>query len=289
MKLLIKFNIFFAVVSVTGLALTGVIARDLLEDGAREEVLGRARLMMEKAISVRDYTSAQIAPLLQGQMKYSFLPQSVPAYSATEVLAGVQKKYPQYEYKEATLNPTNPRDRALEWEADIVNQFRRADDRVEFIGERETPAGRAVYIARPIRITNAACLACHSTAEAAPRPLVERYGPSNGFGWQMNEVVGAQIVSVPMDIPFMRAQHSWERLMLTIAAVFVALGVVLNLALWLMVVRPLGKLVKVADGYTPEVQEKVDEREDEIGALAKTILKLRRRVRQQAREQLEAA
>jgi hypothetical protein len=106
------------------LARRGFISRQLLQDNAREEVVRNARLMMEAAISVRTYTINQIRPHLIKQLDEVFLPQTVPAYAATEAVMQLQKKYPDYSYKEATLNPTNPRDRAADWEADIVQQFR---------------------------------------------------------------------------------------------------------------------------------------------------------------------
>ena len=40
--------------------------------------------------------------------------------------------------------------------------------------------------------------------------MVEKYGPANGFGWQLGEVVGAQIVSVPMAVPLARAHQAWR-------------------------------------------------------------------------------
>jgi alanine-synthesizing transaminase len=128
-------------------------------------------------------------------MKYEFLPQSVPSYSATEVLATLQKSYPEYLYKEATLNPTNPRDRAVGWEVDVVNQFRASADLKEVVGERDTPSGKAMFLAKPFRITNPACLQCHSSVEVAPKTLVDKYGPANGFGWNLNEVIGAQVIN----------------------------------------------------------------------------------------------
>ena len=201
MKLLVKFNLLFLTVMLLGLLVSGYVTRSLLQDNAKEETLNNARLLIEKALAVRGYTSSQITKLLATQMKYEFLPQSVPSYSAVEVLTTLQSKYPQFSYKEATLNPTNPRDRATGWEVDIVNQFRSGSELKEVIGQRDTPTGPSLYIARPLRITNPACLGCHSSVEAAPRTLVERYGPANGFGWTLNEVVGAQIVSVPMDVP----------------------------------------------------------------------------------------
>ena len=75
------------------------------------------------------------------------------------------------------------------------------------IGERETPTGRALYLARPIQISNAACLVCHSTIEVAPKTMLDLYGSANGFGWKFNEVIGAQVVSVPMSVPIERAQR----------------------------------------------------------------------------------
>jgi protein-histidine pros-kinase len=92
--------------------------------------------MMQAALAMRNYTSKQIKPLLETQMKYTFLPQTVPAYAATESFNDLRTKYPEYGYKEATLNPTNPRDRTNDWEADIVNQFRNGTDMTEIIGER---------------------------------------------------------------------------------------------------------------------------------------------------------
>jgi len=81
-------------------------------------------MLMTGAQGVSTYTASQIKPLLETQMKYTFLPQSVPAYSAAEVLGKLQKDYPEYSFKSAMLNPTNPRDRAVAWEEDIVNQFK---------------------------------------------------------------------------------------------------------------------------------------------------------------------
>ncbi|MDL9997172.1 DUF3365 domain-containing protein [Variovorax sp. J22P240] len=279
MNLLLKFNLIFLVVFVAGVAGTGKISYDLLQSNAKQEVLNHARLTMEKAMAVRAYTNDQIRPLLETQMKYTFLPQTVPAYSATEVLATLAKSFPDYTYKEATLNPTNPRDRAVDWEADIVNRFRTQADQKEFIGERESGTGRALYIARPIRITNAACLTCHSTVEAAPRTVIEKYGPANGFGWHLNEVIGAQVVSVPMSVPLARAEQTFKIFMTSLVGIFLAIGIVLNVMLYLLVIRPVTALSKVANRVSlgePDVPEFATNGRDEIGTLAKSFTRMRR-------------
>jgi len=276
----------FLTVMLLGLLVSGYVTRSLLQDNAKEETLNNARLLIEKALAVRGYTSSQITKLLATQMKYEFLPQSVPSYSAVEVLTTLQSKYPQFSYKEATLNPTNPRDRATGWEVDIVNQFRSGSDLKEVIGQRDTPMGPSLYIARPLRITNPDCLGCHSSVEAAPRTLVERYGPANGFGWTLNEVVGAQIVSVPMDVPLQRADRSFQVFMTAQLAVFIAVGVVLNLMIWLVIVRPVTRLSSLADRVSQgemDAPEFDNRSSDEIGNLAASFNRMRTSVVQAMR------
>jgi protein-histidine pros-kinase len=282
MKLLLKFNLVFLCVFAAGFGATAVATRARLESDAKEQTLDRARLLMEKASAVRSYTSHQIAPLLQTQMKYTFLPQSVPAFSATEVLATLQKKYPEYIYKEATLNPTNPRDRAIEWEADIINRFRHVDTLKEFSGERETPSGPTIYVARPLRIDDPACLQCHSTIDAAPKPMIERYGTANGFGWNLHEIIGMQVVSVPLSLPLEQAHDAIEYFLGLFTASFAGIGIVLNLMLWLLVLRPLKRLTAAADEIGAgrlDTLETTSKRRDEIGALVAAFGRMRRSTR----------
>ena len=283
MRLLLKFNLIFALVFALGLIGCGWLSRDLLQRNAKEEILEHARLLMEKATAVRNYTTSQIQPLLATQMKYSFLPQSVPAYAATEVLHELARKYPEYGYKEATLNPTNPRDKAVAWEEDIVNRFRNVESQKELSGERDSPTGRMLFIARPLRITNPACLVCHSTVDAAPKPMLDRYGPANGFGWNLNEVIGAQVVSVPMTVPLARAQETWKVFMLSLGGVFIAIAVVLNLMLYALVIRPVTQLSGLADKVSLGEMDAAEFKagsHDEIGVLAASFTRMRRSLEQ---------
>lgn len=279
MKLLLKFNLAFLLVFVIGLAVSGTVARDLLQRDAKDEVVDRARLLMEQSGVVAQYTANQIAPLLQTQMKYTFLPQSVPQYSATQILDALKSKYPEYNYKPAMLNPTSPRNRAQAWEADIVTQFRNVPDLKEFIGERDTPTGRSLYVALPIKITNPACLQCHSTPANAPATLIERYGSNNGFGWTLNEAIGAQVVSVPMSVPLARADKALGVVMLMLTGVFLLMGAALNLLLWKLVIQPVSRLSALSDRVSlgeldaPEFETKS---KDEIGVLAESFARMRK-------------
>jgi protein-histidine pros-kinase len=290
MKLMWKFNLVLLAVFIVGFVVTGFVSYGVLQANAREEILDNARVMMESVLSSRSYTNTQIKPLLETQLKYSFLPQSVPAYAATEQFNDLRKKYPDYNYKEATLNPTNPRDRATDWEADVVNQFRNGLAKGELIGEREAATGRSLYLARPIQITNAACLSCHTTAAEAPKTMVALYGPANGFGWKLNEIIGAQIVSVPSALPIQRANHTFKVFMLLLTLVLVLTFILLNVMLHTIVIQRVKELSKLADEVSLghlETAEFKTKSKDEIGVLTEALARMNKSL-VQAIKMLEA-
>ena len=279
MKLLLKINLVMVIVFLLGLAAAYAVADRLLQQNARAEIQDAARIMMESALAVRTYTSKQINPLLQTQMRYQFLPQSVAAYSATEYFNNLRLKYPDYSYKEATLNPTNPRDRAVDWEVDVVTRFRENSETKELIGERDTATGRMVYLARPLRIPDDACLQCHSSVEAAPQTVKDKYGTANGFGWQLHDIVGAQIVSVPYDVPVKRANAALKNFVYLLVGLFLFLFLALNLLLLLLVVRPVRRLAGIADELSKGNMEAPDfpsKGGDEIATLGASFNRMRR-------------
>src|SRR5215469_2545062 len=157
-----------------------------------------------------------------------FHPQSVPAFAATEIFGYLREKFPNYFYKEATLNPTNPRDRATDWETDIVNQFRGDTGQSEMSATRDTPNGISLFLARPIKVNNVSCLECHTTAEKAPVEMVKLYGTANGFDWKLNDIIGAQVVSVPLAVPLQLAQAAFINLLWWLVGAFMVVLFVAN-------------------------------------------------------------
>ncbi len=273
-----KFNLVFTSLFAIGFIAAGLITKDLLKDNAREETIQNARLLLESAKAVRTYTSKQIVPLLQTQLKYQFHPQSVPSYSAVENFNLVMMNYPDFAYKEATLNPTNLRDRASDWEADVVNKLRANPALTEFIGERDTATGRSLYIARPLQIKDPACLACHSTPDAAPKTMTDVYGINNGFGWKLDEIIGAQIISVPMAVPMERADKVYKTFMFSLMGVFVFVFVALNVMVHFFVTRRITRLAALADQVSMgkfDVPDFDIKGGDELSALAKSFGRMR--------------
>ncbi len=248
MKLLTKFNLILVALFGAGSMLIAYTAYQFLMNNARSQVIQQADLMIESARSTRQYTANELAPLLETLPAHQtrFLPETIPFYAATVTFDYLRKEYPEYSYKEAALNPSNLRDRAVDWEADLINYFRNHAGQKELVGERDSPTGRMLYIARPIT-TEQACMQCHSQPADAPASIVKTYGSVNGFGWKPNETVAAQIVSVPMAVPVQIASAAFRTLVIYLIAGFLISIVALDAAVVFLVVRPVRKLSDMSD------------------------------------------
>jgi protein-histidine pros-kinase len=228
---------------------------------------------------MRRYTSERVKPALSslGPDKV-FHRETVPAFGATEMFNFLREKYPDYAYKEAALNPTNPRDRAADWEADLISDFRNHPAREILAGERRTPTGDSLYLARPMRAAKS-CLECHSTPEVAPAAMVSQYGAANGFGWQENDVIAAQIVSVPVALPVEMANAEFRQLMTSLVLVGAVTLSVLNMLLYLAVIRPVSRLARQADQISKgqmDIPELPSRGRDEISVLALAFNRMHR-------------
>lgn len=279
MGLRLKFNLVMLLVAAIGLTGIGFIASAVLQRNAREEILHNAGLMMESAMSIRSYTVNQIKPLLSVQMTREFLPQTVPAYAATQNIRGLRKRYPNFTYREATLNPTNPASRATDWEANIVEYFRNHKNAKQLVGEHSTPTGPSLYLARPIEVKSEGCLSCHGSVSDAPPTMLARYGKANGFGWKMHEIVGSQIVNVPMSVSLARADKTFTTFMLAVGAVFAVIMLILNLMLHTIVIHPVKRMARIAHDVSMgklDVEECEPKGKDEISVLAESFNRMRR-------------
>ncbi|HUN94092.1 MAG TPA: DUF3365 domain-containing protein [Burkholderiaceae bacterium] len=267
-----KLNVAAIVLFAIAAAVATLVGRSVLYANARQDVVRSATLLMESASSIRTYTFDQVRPRLAPLQADEFLPQSVPAYAAQQTLQVLRKRLPGYSYKEATLNATNPADEAVGWEVGMVQQLRREPARREIVADRYDEDGqRHVVVARAIRIEQRECLACHSEPAAAPPSMIKVYGPARGFGWTLDQVVGAQIVSVPTELAESGARAALRSMLWLLLGIFAVLFVVLNVVLDRVVVAPLKRLSKLANeaslGRVADLGAFIDRR-DEIGRLA---------------------
>lgn len=249
---------------------------------AYEHVQEEASALMDTALAIRAYTVDEVRPKIRGNREHDpeqFHEQTVPSYAAQAVFQRLDSGG--YSYREAALNPTNPDDRATAFEADLIKRFRDDNEQEQISGTRQRDGVTQFYQARPIRISAPACLACHSTPERAPEPMLTKYGRHGGFGWELGEVVGIQMLTVPIDSEYATIYE--------ILAIFFAIMVVLFAVVSIVVVRPLQRnlirpLRELADATERASLRGGDEPLPEYGAyevrrLSRAVARLRRSLR----------
>jgi HAMP domain-containing protein len=281
LKLATKFNLVLLAIFIVALLLSSFLLSSLLERYTEQAITEKALLLIETMGAVRDYTSNQINPELAPRLETEeqFLPQTVPGYSAREVFDGLRERpeYQDFFYKEATLNPTNLRDKADSFEAEIVESFRSDRNLKEKTGFRALASGNIFYIARPLVVSKESCLRCHSTPSAAPKSQLATYGDRHGFGWQLNEIVGAKIVSVPESRVAAQSRDLKTFVLGLLAACLLVTIALINLFMWKTVTKPIQKIARTAQqvstgDMTPEFPQKSN---DEIGILAASLNRLK--------------
>lgn len=279
LKLGQKFTLMLLVVFIGGILMSGIALSRLLNHTAQAGLTNKALMLMETMNSVRQYTVDEVRPELEDRSETEFLPEIVPSYSAHRVFATLQSSpnYQDFFYKEAVLDPTNPKDQADEFEAELVSVFQRPESGEELHGFRDTPGGKLFYIARPIQINQEACLTCHSTPDRAPKSMIALYGNEGGFNWELNEIVGTQLISVPAQTVFREARQSLFITLLVFTGVFALAVFLVNFWLKRYVVRPINRMAATAEAVSTgdTKAEFIKWSDDEVGNLTDSFNRMR--------------
>ena len=277
-----KFTIGMVVIFFVAIAASWLVLSRLVERRAEEDVARQGSILIEAMNAVRRYTTAHINPLLADELvtQPEFISETVPVYSAREVFENLRQNelYSDFFYKEASNNPTNPRNTADPFETQILQTFYTDPDTQEISGFRNLDGERVFYSARPLRLSSETCLQCHSDPAVAPASLINTYGPEAGFGWQMNDIIAAQMIYVPAEEVLSNAQSTLNLVMAGVTIVFLAVVLVVNFLLHRAVVSPIMTIAGLAnkissdslnegDLDSPEFQ-RVSRRSDELGNMA---------------------
>jgi len=303
-KLGTQFTVVLILIFIVGMAISYAVLSQTLEQRAEAEISARGQTMIDLMNAVRKYTSSEVNPLLAPMLntEADFVKESVPAFSAREVFGNLHQNaaYSDFFYKEATINPTNPDNKADDFETALVNTFSGDTSLKEQTGYRTVNGELLFYSARPLAITADSCLKCHSTPDAAPASLINTYGSQGGFGWTVGQIVAAQIVYVPAADVFASAQQSLLLWMTAFAVIMVAVILLINFLLRRMVVRPVQQMGTLAGKISADTVSSADveqgdlirlaARKDEIGQSISLFQRMAREVaarEKQLRQQVE--
>jgi HAMP domain-containing protein len=272
-----------------GSVISSIVAYNGLFKRAQSEVTSEGMLLMEMLNSVRQYTGERVKPHLDELPESGdFIAEKIPSYSTRVIFGNFRSinSYQNYRYKEASLNPRNPGNRANDFEARLLAEFSRDPNQKELSGFQFDESTRLYYIARPLVVASTSCLVCHGDTADAPRNLIDEYGTENAFGWKVGDIIAAQIVYVPASLVYQEALASSLLVILVLLLSLVAVIYLINRLLKNDVLKPIDVLSDVAEKIrTDDLQSKdldsdhlaaVTGRSDELGQLSRIFQRMAR-------------
>jgi HAMP domain-containing protein len=265
MKLLAKFNLILFVVLFVCMAATTTYAYYVLDRSARHQVLTQARLMMAVVDATRAYTSKEIPEILNDLRTPDrrFHKQEVPAYAARKTFENLQADpidnsgakvvldLTQYTFRQPSDQPTLESDKPTEWEKKYIDLFRDRHSKKEPLGslekDRDGEDGvKYLDLAKPVQVEKS-CLTCHDKPSNAPPGMIESDDNyTGGFGWKVDSVIGAKIVTVPKTEVEKLRSAMFRTFLGSLILVTLAVFSILNLLLFFSIIRPVSRLTEWA-------------------------------------------
>ena len=279
MKLQTRLALIILAIFLGGSIIAGLSAIVLEQRNTQEDIIRTARVLLSSAVATRNYTTEQIDPLLSEYQTDEFIKETVPSYAAQELFHRLSQEYRGYSYNERVLNPTNPRDLAEGWQVELIQHFIENPDITEIVDRRVNRSGvETLFVAQPIQVNSPSCLKCHSTPDVAPPSLIKTYGSSNGFNWQLDEVIGTQVISVPTSLYNQQANVSILSFLLVIASVFLMAYAAISVLLRRWLIMPLDQIAQMVEEIslrqTMIDAELPETHSDSLGKLNKAINRL---------------
>ncbi len=274
-----------------GIIVSSLVYYNILLGNAKNELNTQSNVLISTMDSVRKYNLDHVKPLLEKQSEEKFLLESIPSYAVRgvfDILTNSYKDiYGKYHYKDAMINPTNPKDKATDEEIKIIDKLSQQD---KLAGQNQNidqgflviNGENKFYSARPLKITQSSCLICHSSLKNSPKSLQifyeqNKYGANQGFGWELNKIIGTKIIYVPADEIYKITNKNFLIILGIFTAIFAMTIFLATLWLKQYVVQPLNRITQVAEAVSlgdMDVEFKKHSN-DEIGRLADAFTRMK--------------
>jgi len=187
-----------------------------------------------------------------------------------------------FEYKQATIDPLWPDNKANNDEKKIIQFFKQNPGIDKKEGTIKRTGGEYFYIAEAVTIKKKFCLKCHSDPAKAPEDQREIYGTEHGYNWKLGDTVGASIVYVSIDKAMANAKRNLMLLLLVGSSCLFGTLCCIWFFLDRKIVAPILKLSTLAQDISigKNLRQQISiTSKDEVGALATAINRLQNSVR----------
>lgn len=279
MSIRTRFIILIGILSLLSTIGIGVASYKFSVDNALSEAKSKGHLVFDYLQASRMYFKSQQRPLIVEHVtRGSFIPELMSGFTLTRgVWSEFQKKNTDYLFKQATIDPLHPDNKADKFDLVIIDKFRKNQDMKQSEGVIDKNGTSYFYYAEPIKVGRN-CLRCHGDPADAPKAVTDRYGTENGYHWKADTVAAAYVIYVPIQDALNKAKKA--------AVTLVSIGaggiLVLMLIIWFFfsqyVVKPISTLERRATEISlgKNLGRPIDiSSKDEIGTLARAVDRLR--------------
>ncbi len=268
------------ILGLLAIAVIGITSYKLSVRNALDEAKIKSNIILNYAMATKRYMKEVQRPLVKELIESDrFYPELMSGFvTARGTFELFKKSSPDYTFKQATLDPLNPSNRADQDEIEFIKKFDQ-DPSLKSAEGRIIKNGTDVfYFAQPIKVGSAGCLTCHGDPYDAPKDQVEIYGTDTGYNWKLNDTVAAFVVYIPTEAAIAAA----KKLSFTLVMIGAGGILVILLILWFFldrsVVLPIVQLAQKTENFS--LGENLDDpivnqSNDEIGTLAQAIERLR--------------
>ncbi len=279
MSIRVRFLFLIGVLSLCATCILAFISYRYSINNAFAEAKDKGSIIFDYIDASRLFFREQQRPLIMELVEEErFYPELMSGFVLTRgVWEKFHKNNPDYLFKQATVDPLYPPNKADSDELAIIASFRDNPGLKTDEGILEKSGEKYFYFARPIKVKSK-CLRCHGDPSTAPKDQIEIYGTSNGYNWSKGDTVASFVVYVPVNKAIEKAKKS------SITLIIYGVGgvAILMLILWFffdrVVIRPLTHLEQAATdislGKNLKSSIKTD-KDDEIGSLTKAVDRLR--------------
>jgi HAMP domain-containing protein len=279
MSIRVRFIVIIGVLSLVAMVVLAYASYQLSVKNAMADARTQGAIVFNMIDSSRMYFKKSQRPVILELVEEDrFYPEIMSGFVMTRGLWEIfEKRFPGYKFKQATIDPLYPPNKADSEEIKLIKMFADNRDTKNKEGIMSKSDKQFYYFARPIGVGEK-CLRCHGSPDEAPKDQVEIYGTETGYDWHKGQIVSTSIVYVPLDKAMADAKAAATNLFAMGAAGIVVLMGVIWFFLSSGVVAPLAKLQKKTTQISlgKELDEDIGvSRKDEIGDLAKAIDRLR--------------
>lgn len=227
----------------------------------------KAFMMLDQNIAIHTYYSKELKPGLFKLIeplgiKDYFEPSWMSSTYAIRQIEGYSEllRKEGYYYKECAINARSPMNEADDFEREFIQRLNKEPELMKWSGNRKFDGKDFFVLLQRGETMEESCLRCHSTPDRAPGDMVARYGAERSFNRDVDEVVSAISIRIPISqakAAAIRYSFGLIVLVLSVLAAIFAVHYLLNNSL---LIGPLNRIQeKVCDitNNTDRLGEKI--------------------------------